>query len=217
MPSAQCQPVLFFSTHCDTHPDCQLSICQTTLLPSAQPRPTSAWDRLHPDVLARALPRNHDTLRKTSCLPARPGQARPGQARPSQARQGQAGQPEPQPESALYIFLPLSHRPRPRPETSPQGQAGQPEPEPESALSALSASLLACWLAGLLLKVLPVPRPPSSKAISIYVLAPALPRNHDTLRKTSCCSHRPGRAQATACHRRPSRTRPPCWLASPSL
>ena len=212
MPSAQCQPVLFFSTHCDIHPDCQLSICQTTLLPSAQPRPTSAWDRLHPDVLARALPRNHDTLRKTSCLPARPGQARPGQA-----RQGQAGQPEPQPESALYIFLPLSHRPRPRPETSPQGQAGQPEPQPESALSALSASLLACWLAGLLLKVLPVPRPPSSKAISIYVLAPALPRNHDTLRKTSCCSHRPGRAQATACHRRPRRTRPPCWLASPSL
>ena len=137
MPSAQCPvPACAVLLH-SLHPDCQLSICQTTLLPSAQPRPTSAWDRLHPDVLARALPRNHDTLRKTSCLPARPGQA----------RQGQAGQPEPQTESALYIFLPLSHRPRPRPETSPQGQAGQPEPEPESALSALSASLLACLLA----------------------------------------------------------------------
>jgi len=159
VPSAQCPvPACAVLLH-SLHPDCQLSICQTTLLPSAQPRPTSAWDRLHPDVLARALPRNHDTLRKTSCLPARPGQARQGQ--------GQAGQPEPQPESALYIFLPLSHRPRPRPETSPQGQAGQPEPEPESALSALSASLLACLLAGLLacfsksyqFQGLPVPRP----------------------------------------------------------
>ena len=30
----------------------------------------------------------------------------------------------------------------------------------------------------------------------IYVLARALPRNHDTLRKTSCCEDRPGRAQA---------------------
>ena len=30
----------------------------------------------------------------------------------------------------------------------------------------------------------------------IYVLARALPRNHDTLRKTSCCEDRPGRAEA---------------------